>query len=59
MDVVTQSSQQVNPAARESRPDENVVEPMNDVFSISFVSKFDPYFTRSSTSDRGQGESAT
>ena len=44
METLRQNADQVNPAARESLSAENDVEPMNDVFSENFVSKFDKYF---------------
>ena len=50
MDDLTHNTEPVKPAARESFSAENDVEiaqPMNDVFSISFESKFDPYFSGS------------
>jgi hypothetical protein len=37
-----------------------IAQPMNDVFSSSFVSKLDPFFTSSGvSSNREQGEIAT
>jgi hypothetical protein len=63
MSSLIQRTEVVNPAAPESSTaaDENIVEitPINDVFSPSFVSRMDPAFTSSSTSDHAQGDSAT